>query len=327
MSDLSRLPSIVNLSQGYGWGPTVDNVFLLDQPTRLIQHGGLAGMDILWGANTNDSAGHEYPQFINRTEYIEVLNNSIHGHQEAMHKQRPENVSRYNEYMARYTDHIHRRSIPTRLSDSRAPQTLVGDDLLQRALQLYPPHSNVTESNDMLMGWFQSDKFLCDTQRQVLAAATTGKAQHAYVYRFDWFFQSTSTCTADSNYHEPKYGSNHCDEMTFVFGQPVFDSGYPPGDGFTNCSDPSSAYYDKTCEGCAFNPSEAKFANDVGRYWSTFARGEALPGWPSVVNASVDPGIVLRPMADNTGYVIENTMGRPEACAFWAEVATYSGGL
>ena len=45
---------------------------------------------------------------------------------------------------------------------------------------------------------------------------------------------------ADSNYHDPKSGSNHCDEMTFVFGQPIFDNQDPPGYSYTNCSDPRS---------------------------------------------------------------------------------------
>ena len=44
-------------------------------------------------------------------------------------------------------------------------------------------------------------------------------ARFSPLCRFDWLFQSTTTCVADSNYHTPTSGSNHCDEMTFVYGQ------------------------------------------------------------------------------------------------------------
>merc|ERR1712179_396270 len=93
-----------------------------------------------------------------------------------------------------------------------------GDEhLLREALALYPPKPT-SENNAQLVGWFQSDETLCKVRREVMAAATTGRATQAYMYRFDWFFQSNKSCTADSNYHDPASGSNHCDEMTFVFG-------------------------------------------------------------------------------------------------------------
>ena len=63
----------------------------------------------------------------------------------------------------------------------------------------------------------------------------------AFVYRFDWLFQSDTSCIADSNYHDPASGSNHCDEMTFVMGQPIYDNQDPPGYAYSNCSDPNSA--------------------------------------------------------------------------------------
>ncbi|EGB12776.1 hypothetical protein AURANDRAFT_13973, partial [Aureococcus anophagefferens] len=43
----------------------------------------------------------------------------------------------------------------------------------------------------------------------------------AYLYRFDYWFQSDETCTAVANWHPPEFGSMHQDEISFVFGQPI----------------------------------------------------------------------------------------------------------
>ena len=42
--------------QEFGWGPTVDGVFLPDAPQKLLADGRLnPGVGVLWGTNTNDS--------------------------------------------------------------------------------------------------------------------------------------------------------------------------------------------------------------------------------------------------------------------------------
>jgi hypothetical protein len=103
-----------------------------------------------------------------------------------------------------------------------------GDSLLKRALALYPPRESGAVhhplgNNAELVGWFESDQFMCNARREVLAASKAVSAGGAaFLYQFDWWFQSDKRCSADSNWHTPLSGSNHCDEMTFVFGQPIF---------------------------------------------------------------------------------------------------------
>ena len=55
----------------------------------------------------------------------------------------------------------------------------------------------------------------------------------------------------------------HQDEVSFVFGQPIFMNL-----GFTNCSQPGWPGYDATCRGCTFDVKEAAFARSVGRLWT-----------------------------------------------------------
>ena len=96
------------------------------------------------------------------------------------------------------------------------------DSLLHRALALYPPTSHSQGNIDRVV-WFESDKFLCATRRNlklyarvadvsnkrvpggVGAGAGREKAQQ-FFYRFNYWFQSNKTCTAESNYHGPALG-------------------------------------------------------------------------------------------------------------------------
>eukprot|EP00038_Savillea_parva_P007585 m.171166 g.171166 ORF g.171166 m.171166 type:complete len:798 (+) comp13340_c0_seq1:250-2643(+) len=211
---------------------------------------------------------------------------------------------------------------------SRNPQrhhTLAPDvaaNLLERALELYPPRDKSKEhpygDNAALVGWYQSDQFMCAAKREVLAASrAVSNGGRAFLYRFDWFFQSTSTCVADSNYHNPKLGPNHADDMTFVFGQPIFDNQDPPGYSYTNCSDPASVYYDaQRCVGCAFDTIESTFAYMVGEFWTQFARsGDAGAGWQPF-NATRMGNIVLHP----NSVVMETNLSRTPQCELWDEV-------
>ena len=54
------------------------------------------------------------------------------------------------------------------------------------------------------------------------AARSKGRTAGAFLYRYNYWFQSNKTCTAVSNYHAPELGSMHQDEVSFVFGQPIF---------------------------------------------------------------------------------------------------------
>lgn len=174
----------------------------------------------------------------------------------------------------------------------------------------------------MQVGWFSSDQFLCNAKREVLGASKALAASRgsAYLYEFNWLFQSHTSCVADSNYHDPESGSNHCDEMTFVMGQPIFDNQDAPGYSYTNCSDPHSKYYDaKRCVGCQFNALEQQFSSTITKFWTDFARGgEGL--WEAFTPGK-HAGAYFHPEEGSKGYSVEVDMGpRKEACLFWDDL-------
>ena len=59
----------------------------------------------------------------------------------------------------------------------------------------------------------------------------------AYAYRHDHFYTSNDVCTAVPNYHAPSLGAMHQDELSFVFGQPIF---MDLGGVLPNCSVPGA---------------------------------------------------------------------------------------
>jgi len=286
-------------------------------------------VSVLWGMNSNDSAHLSGFEYVGREEFIEQLNKTVHGYRP------PESELQGKKILgSRGGRHRHRSAASAASTAATASGTAnesrgggsSDEDLLQRALKIYPPR-HVGEGPDHLgnnaayVAWFNSDISLCGSLRGMrLAAKAVSAGGKAFLYRFDWFFQSTTTCIADSNYHNPISGSNHCDEMTFVFGQPIFDNQDPPGYSYTNCSDPESAYYDKErCTGCEFNEKEAKFSEAMGAYWASFAAtGQPSNGdveWPAFTQESRQ-NIVLHPEA----IKVEADMGRSAACDLWDEV-------
>eukprot|EP00041_Stephanoeca_diplocostata_P018341 m.383668 g.383668 ORF g.383668 m.383668 type:complete len:636 (+) comp20983_c0_seq1:104-2011(+) len=338
---MQRAPAaeIVYNSQNSSWGPTVDGIFLREDPSTLLAKGLLnTDVDILWGGNTNDSAHPSYGAHVSRKEYISRLNDTIHGRGGYGERQRVWGVQSPMSKSVRHRQlHLHYRAVTGMTGRAHGMSIRADDALLQRALELYPP---IDGNNVLRVGWFQSDQFLCTQKSDVLLASTAfanrsgkngGRSSRAYLYRFNWWFQSNKECTADSNYHPPQSGSNHCDEMTFVFGQPIYDLGASPGDGYANCSDPASVYFDKTCAGCHFNSTEAQFSLDVGAMWTSFAR-TGVPRittpagrpweWPRFVNHTAPVNVVLQPTAEEIRYVAEENMGRTAACALWDDVAS-----
>jgi carboxylesterase type B len=260
--------------------------------------------------NTNDSIESPYVLFryVNESEYVKELNQTING--EGGH-----GVSKYTS--------THRQRRIRALKDatkSTSPGSM--DDLLERALKLYPPRTHGNNSD--LVQWFQSDSIICSTLREVSAASKV--ATSAFMYRYNWFFQSDKRCVADSNWHPPSYGSIHCDEMSFVFGQPIFDNQDAPGFSYTNCTDPASVYYDKErCTGCHFNHDEGEFSFDIGRFWTEFARSGApakSDQWPAITPLALQ-NIYLQPGA----IAVEKDASRTEACALWDEVHRRNGGV
>jgi len=308
--------ALMNGSAYLDWGPTIDGVFLPDHPAAMLAAGQLnPGTSVIYGANTNDSAHPEsLRHHVSERDYIAQLNASVHG---ARPPEELDGLTRRQLAGRRHKRRVLRDGgVLAAATAAAAEGRLLADDLLTTALQIYPPRR--VGNNAALVGWFESDRFMCSTRREVLAASKAASAGGAaFMYRFDWWFQSSSSCIADSNYHAPQSGSNHCDEMTFVFGQPIFDNQDPPGLSYTNCSDPASTYYDQErCTGCAFDTREAPFALAVGRLWSSFASGSRSPEWPPFT-AAAPRDLVLHPDAQR----LEVNLSRPEACALWDEVA------
>merc|ERR1712113_976860 len=70
-----NVAKLINSSQG-DWNPTVDKVFLPAMPEDLLAHGGLEGMRIMWGGNTNDSAS-PVDDYLSRHDYVEQVNQTV----------------------------------------------------------------------------------------------------------------------------------------------------------------------------------------------------------------------------------------------------------
>mgnify|MGYP006119062117 CR=1 FL=1 len=141
----------------------------------------------------------------------------------------------------------------------------------------------------------------------------------------------------------------HQDEVSFVFGQPIFMN-----IGYTNCSARGWAGFNPTCLGCVFNRREGAFARAVGRLWTSFAslgaptsrakleehggneEGEAEDGaagglseWPRF-GASGGRNVLLEPSArwvPGLPQVMhsEEAMGRRDACEVWDALAAAQG--
>jgi len=308
------------------WGPTVDGVILPDTPQALLSAGKLnKGVSVLWGALTNDSAlPFMLDEYVSQREYIKQLNATIHG--EGPPGSAAATKITTSRGLSR-SSRVHHGRVLSSPQASAPMDGAVADALLDRALELYPPRARDDHfgNNAALVGWFSSDQFMCEAKREVLAAskAVTGGGR-AFMYRFDWFFQSTTTCVADSNYHTPKSGPNHADDMTFVFGQPIFDNQDPPGYSYTNCSDPSSHYYDaKRCVGCAFDAHEALFSRAVGAFWTSFARTGTPGGNWTPFGSGNEFNVLLHPSAIR----MEANLSRAAACRFWDDVDRANGGL
>lgn len=200
--------------------------------------------------------------------------------------------------------------------------------LADALLKVYPPKPGRHADNIDRVGWYSSDAMLCGLRRTAHAfAAAKAHSGGTYLYRYNYWFQSNKTCTAVANYHPPELGSMHQDEISFVFGQPIFMN-----IGYTNCSVPGWAGYDPSCLGCRFDAREAGFARSVGRLWTNFAASgdpnrrraasssaaEDEEEWPPI---GTDRNVYLHPTAGREQLMAhEAALGRPEACALWDEI-------
>ncbi|CAE8734971.1 unnamed protein product, partial [Polarella glacialis] len=175
-------------------------------------------------------------------------------------------------------------------------QGMVGHKALHKALELYPvDHRNLVQNVNSL-GSLSSDRNLCDIRRR-LSLVNKFHPGHAYMYRFNYYYQSNANCSAEPNYHPSFLGSVHEDEVTFVMGQPIFMfQGACCGrwgsklqrepceqiDACVSCWNPDfgegyHAYFDE---------KEWAFSQLVGGFWATFAAkgspngDQGVEAWP-----------------------------------------------
>lgn len=205
------------------------------------------------------------------------------------------------------------------LSDEAAGNASIAS----RLLELYPPHSKPKADNIDRKGWYSSDRMMCGLRRT--AAGFAAVLPRVHLYRYDYWFQSNKSCTAVANYHDAYYGSMHQDEVSFVFGQPIYMN-----IGFTNCSAPGWSGFNPICLGCRFDAKEDRFAKTMGRLWTSFAAAKATE-WPRF-GASGGKNVFLTPtkpwapdagdkMLDKMIMRTEEALGRQRQCELWDEIA------
>lgn len=170
--------AIVQAASYYDWGPTIDGIFLTQDPSDVLNEEGLnPGVSVLWGSNTNDSASpYALAYYVNESSYIDQLNATIHGeggHEDKGAGREVGDGAAGGVYRKKISGHRHHRRVDQHGSSSDGggddDDVLLGQDILQQALALYPPRKH--SSNADLVGWFSSDKFMCGARRETMAAS------------------------------------------------------------------------------------------------------------------------------------------------------------
>lgn len=142
--------SIAAQSGSYDWGPTVDSFFLMDEPRKLLAEGKLnPGVNVLWGGNTNDSATiFMLQEYVSKEHFIQQLNDTVHGGGgfpvAASGEGAAASSSQHRKKISGHK-HLHRvlnqnAGRAQKLFATGDPKVkAAADDLLKRALALYPP--------------------------------------------------------------------------------------------------------------------------------------------------------------------------------------------
>jgi len=319
---MQALPALtvtgMTYADGADWGPIVDGYTIPTDPNTLLRKGLVNDCSVIFGAQTDDSF-----LFLSR-DY--TLN---HDSQPNLHPDGDLYKMGTDEYLGLLKQEV--KGYPELESEVVAlypPATI-------------PPHQNGSIHNVQSLGRVESDQGHCSMRRRALALEKVGKG-NAFVYRFNYWYQSNAKCTAVPNFHLPYLGAVHQDEVTFVMGQPNFmEQGSCCGkwglsEGAEGCAKDSScvACYDEAFgEGYAayFNAKEFAFARRIGTMWTNFAASQNPNNrdegagvsiddavqWPGIA----DGGVVLD--ADVTGGVaVEKDLHQnPALCALWDKVS------
>eukprot|EP01062_Namystynia_karyoxenos_P052432 TRINITY_DN4199_c5_g1_i1.p1 TRINITY_DN4199_c5_g1~~TRINITY_DN4199_c5_g1_i1.p1 ORF type:complete len:575 (+),score=224.82 TRINITY_DN4199_c5_g1_i1:87-1727(+) len=214
---------------------------------------------------------------------------------------------------------------------------LVGRDNLPAALKLYPADAGNLVQNVHTLGSASSDEMLCGIRRRVSQVNKVVPGR-AFMYRFNYWYQSNPKCTADPNWHDNTTGPRHEDEVTFVMGQPIFmfdgsccgkwgarltREPCPQLPSCVDCYDPQlgEGYH------AYFSDKEWAFSQLVGGFWADLARH----GTPNGANSTAFP--VFARGEDVTRNIVmdadipgqhkqEGTLyDNPDYCALWDAVA------
>lgn len=285
--------NITSQTYGFGWGPHVDGVTVPQDPMDMLKKGLINPVNVILGAQTNDTFRELDKTPISATNYSEAV------------------------------------------------QHMVGSSKLKLALQLYPPSADEVQ-NVHSLGRLSSDQNLCSIRRRadLINSFRPGKV---FMYRFNWWYQSNPSCSAEPNYHNASLGAIHEDEVTFVFGQPIFMfEGSCCGKwGAKLKKEPCNQTVE--CVSCwnpefgdgyhaYFDEKEWQFSGLVSGFWAAFAATGTPNGhhsrggqpWPVFHSGSqITQNIVLD--ADLPGqHKVERTLyDDPSICSFWDSLSPH----
>eukprot|EP01065_Artemidia_motanka_P002757 TRINITY_DN11304_c1_g1_i1.p1 TRINITY_DN11304_c1_g1~~TRINITY_DN11304_c1_g1_i1.p1 ORF type:complete len:576 (+),score=181.59 TRINITY_DN11304_c1_g1_i1:95-1729(+) len=215
----------------------------------------------------------------------------------------------------------------------KSVEEIVGKEHLAQALSLYPADSGNLVQNPHILGSVNSDAMLCGLRRRL---SLVNKKNHgkAFMYRFNYWYQSNPKCTSDPNWHDNTTGPRHEDEVTFVMGQPIFmfdgsccgkwgarltREPCPQLPSCVDCWDPAlgEGYH------AYFNDKEWAFSQLVGGYWANLARygtpnGGNSTGFPVFPDGGdVTKNIVLDADIPNQHKQETSLYDNPAYCQFW----------
>jgi carboxylesterase type B len=267
---LQKVPAVelTSMTSSLGLSPHVDGVTIPSDPLQMLADGHInPGVALVMGAQTNDSNKELFGPFIKKDNTLRPLPSDAY--LTALEMLVPKNQT---------------------------------DIKLKDILALYPAHNDHpldpvlggSVSNLRNLGSTMTDGMLCGARRR-LSLINKWYPGKAFMYRFNYWYQSNKNCSADPNYHSPAFGAEHEDEVTFVMGQPIFMQGgsccgifgdHNPA-GLANIS---ACPLDAQCANCYapekfdpdgkggytpyFDKKEAAFADAVGQFWTNFASSQ-----------------------------------------------------
>jgi len=311
---LQKVPPIYITYQTYNirFGPTVDHIIIPKNPESLLAEGKINDVAVIFGAQTNDSNREMLPDYVDdNTGRLIPMNAST------------------------YIKHV---------------ESEYGASASKKILAFYPPDEKAGGSiqNLFSIGSMSSDSMLCSTKvhASMFDHVKPGKA---FMYRFNYWYQSNPECLAEANYHPPyMQGSVHEDETSFVMGQTIFmfdgsccgvfgdhvtDEGCPLKDECTSCYQPEKFGKHSTNPYHAyFNDKEFEFSKIMGQFWTNFASSQnpnvrsdegyqnSGDAWPQS-NGTVTHNIVLD--ADLPAPYSKSEFGiydNPAVCRLWTGV-------